>query len=364
MAIDITKLTLEEILDLKRQLSSVKVWEHRSGAVKTRDYASWDWTKSDRELMEEHGVCRATVSVWRRQLGKQKLRPYRANRQYYGSWDWSKGNTELAKEHGVSVQTVSNWRHILGKPKVTKWSNKAKTWDWSQSNAEIARKNQVDVNVVQKWRAKLGMPPGPRDLIPQPPVIVPKITIDHSQWDWTRPDIEISRAVGLSRERIRQIRAKLGKPKVTTYQVKYQKFLDMAAGRKELLLRQHQEFQLSQKHFRVYCARAGIKCIWTPCQYECRKYPMNLMNWDLPAKLLQDIWKVPDRYVSVWRCNHGIRKAKFRSTKGNYPHRYAHLVWQERRKAEEYFASKQPAVESAATVVASQTAVASGKTSA
>lgn len=271
--IDISKLTLEQVWDIKKQLSEAGLLSFSKEYRPRQDYTSWDWSKSNIELMREHDCSAPTVANWRRKLGKQK--PVRS--KYY--------------------------------PECLKW-------DWTKSNADIAREHGLEVNSVRNLREKLGIVAGPTDLDPHLPrngsKLISGVDVDVESLDWTHPDIALARSTGLTRERIRQVRIKLNKPKTHFKERKFRDFEKAFTGREILSYDEaRKEFStIAPQTFRIYCDRIGINYLRreTPS-----KIPWDKMNWDLPNTVLTEIWRIKAfNSVASHRCNHTLPKPKLR----------------------------------------------------
>lgn len=271
-------------------------------------------------------------------------RPPRSFQHDYESFDWTKSDVELCAEHNVSFITIRKHRARLGHPKVkrTKWFPACESWDWSKSDTEITREVKgINVYNVRKWRLRLGKPLVPQDYHKDPKPPPNTFGHDLSSVDWKKPDIEISKEVGCTREYVRQFRAKSGIPKSLFKDVHYQRFLDAFKDRTELT---HDEVR-EKLGFAVvtinkYCHKAGIKVI--RANYE-RLHPWRLFNWSLPNIILKDIWGVTSfNGVAARRCNHGKIKPLFRCHKGRVPEQFLAMVQEERDKAKTHLTPHPP----------------------
>lgn len=139
-------------------------------------WAAVDWTKKDLQIAYEIDAGVLTVARWRvRITGQQK--PFVAGEKYRVDWeklDWSKNNNILSKETGVGYQTIGHMRSRLNKPYPTQ--NKA--------NSKI---NKEQLGAID--------------------------------WEWTK-DIDIAKSLGVSRERVRQLRNQLQKPDAKVHHLK------------------------------------------------------------------------------------------------------------------------------------------------
>lgn len=118
-----------------------------------------DWKLRDRQLAAKLGCCPSAVWNARRRCGKLEK-----DRQHI-DWlkvDWSKSSAVLANELGRSVQAVKYARLRMGAP----------------AHADDAKRIKRKRHNRQTWHT----------------------------WDWTQSNALLSRVVGISRERVRQIR--------------------------------------------------------------------------------------------------------------------------------------------------------------
>jgi len=110
------------------------------------------------------------------------------------------------------------------------------------------------------------------------------------QWDWTIKDADLARQHGLTRERIRQIRWKLG---VGPAKYKHLHYIHAEVDA-ERMFRDGivmDAYEFAAKH-KILVGRARIimrrrNCIVRP---KTRVHPWHLFNLDLPSKVLAEIW--------------------------------------------------------------------------
>lgn len=144
--------------------------EMKSYQEQVRDiWAAVDWSKSDAQISAELDVSYTTAQRWRFTITNKGQRSV-AGRKFDVDWeslDWSKNNSMLSRELGIPQQSISNIRYRLNKPFPTK-------------NAYNTKYTQEQLDAVD--------------------------------WEWTK-DTEIAKAFGMSRERVRQLRNQLQKPK-------------------------------------------------------------------------------------------------------------------------------------------------------
>ena len=127
-----------------------------------------------------------------------------------------------------------------------------------------------------------------------------------SKLDWSKQDVELADEMGLSRERIRQIRKQVGAPEPTHHRRsrktaqalqwakdKLDKFKGLSAAelrRKYGLSRYWQTGLLYQ--FLKPLLRDGRRI---------RKHPWDLMNFRLPNRGLERIWRLPYNLAGLYR---------------------------------------------------------------
>ena len=182
-----------------------------------------------------------------------------------------------------------------------------------------------------------------------------------AQWravDWTKQDVELAREMGLSRERIRQIRQLLGVPQsphhgsYSAYRHRNALALQWAAENLDRLegmsgeeVRRKHGFP---RHFQVYeflrakgVLRNGNRI---------RKYRWSLMNFELPNGALQRIWKLPRYRATTYRSRKHLPAPKWSLAGGlgalqrrGELRAYHRAVKAEERKAARYFAQAEAA---------------------
>ena len=134
----------------------------------------------------------------------------------YPSLDWTQTNQTLALAAGLSVNQVRYQRVKLGLPRATKTASH--DWlaqDWTKQDIEIADDLHCSSTLVGYWRRKLGHPRPPRYHKCRPRLIAQhteRLRQRTAAWDWKRQDVELAEDTGLTRERVRQIRMRLGLP--------------------------------------------------------------------------------------------------------------------------------------------------------
>lgn len=249
-------------------------------------------------------------------------------------WDWNKQNFELANEHGVSAGTITRYRQMLGHGKKTKYWPECKSWDWTKSNRELSAQLGIEVGVIILWRRKLGKGQAPREhAFLKDEIFVHK---DYSGWDWKKVDIELAKDHNISRERVRQIRAKLGLPKRLVGVARYDQFCEIFKDKTELQYLESRKvlpFPLSRATFNEYCAAAGKKIL-----KKMKVYPWDIVNFQLPDSILKGIWRGKPNVFESHRSQNGIGGAAFRANKhGTIPDSFKPIIEAEKVKAAEWF---------------------------
>ena len=359
MPIDITKLTLEEILDLKAQLDRIKIGTNGRTRVqsepapprilseKEKEWETWDWSKSNIELAREHEHSQSYISIIRSRMKKPRAIRGRPEKVRYEALDWTKPNKVLAAEQNVSIPTICGWRHRLGKPKVTKWWPKCLEWDWTKSNEQIMRETGADYGVVQKLRIRCGNLPNPKKEWHHSAISLPPSSDKPDMWagvDWENTiDAEIARCVGVSRERVRQMRNKLNKPKCYLGDLKIRALEKEFPGRKRLSFNEaiKKVPNMSPQGFAIYCKKLGIEVEKTITIRAKQKTPWHLVNWALPTQLLAEIWKRKYGVVANCRSYGGRPPPLFGRRQGAsqtvMPKFAKELIEAEKQKAQKWF---------------------------
>src|ERR1017187_9051960 len=270
------------------------------------DYASWDWTRTNRQLAEQHGVSVTSVWQWRRNLRKPKVKP------------------QPVFKNGL-------WRDIRGRPVTFDYS----TWDWNKTAIEIAKEHRVSVTYVYLWRLKLG----------KPKVKSPHKAINglYADLDWTKRDCQLAREVGVCRERIRQGRLERGEPLVKDQN--WKKFQKQFKGRKIVTAPELENCYVHYSTARDYAERMGLKLKRRP-NGAPQQRPYKQMNWRLPNRVLADCWQIKAVNFGNTRARWGRgRRAMFwvSSLHGNpysVPPAYQDEVDAEWKLADAWFAEK------------------------
>jgi len=270
MSIDISKLTVEEIIELKAALARF------APAFFAHPKQKYNWA----------------------------------------SVDWSKRPSEIARELGCHVGLVYSKRHRLGIEHKTKNFPACKEWDWSKSNPEISAAYGVEIATARYWRSKLGKAPvkAPGAFPVRPEELKANTAEFYSGLDWTKRDIELSWEVGVTRERIRQWRVRLGKAKVKSWVINMERFKEIA-GNGPVDTRDPR-YKMNPQTVRRYASCMGLPVLKFKTGPKCR-HPWEKMNWDLPNSVLAEIWGIRPIYVGNRRCTLRKGKPKFYPSTSN-----------------------------------------------
>ena len=161
--------------------------------------------------------------------------------------------------------------------------------------------------------------------------------VDWESLDWSQPNIRLSECIGCTREFIRRKRAELGKPKLSAYEKQYREFVDFLKGRDWATPKDFAHFGIRHATGRRYLLRAQKKYKPTPrTEWRRNASPRSLMNWELPNRLLDEIWAILKGTSATWRSRMGMQRASFRAGIRNVPERFAGKIEAERKKAKEW----------------------------
>lgn len=161
---------------------------------------------------------KSPVILW--SLAKRQL-----SQSYWSSLDYSLDNAALGKLTGTHPLFVSVKRKLFA-PKTIKPRGRVSRLDkqtlqklnWLRPLAKIAKELRIG-SVYAGWLRRKYRPDLKRKHFR--PTKNPDKFIENSEywgsWDWSLRDIDLSRKYVISRERVRQIRSILGKPKVGSH---------------------------------------------------------------------------------------------------------------------------------------------------
>jgi hypothetical protein len=141
-----------------------------------------------------------------------------------------------------------------------------------------------------------------------------------SKVDWSKQDCELAAEMGLSRQRIRQVRQRLGAPK-STHPGRKRKSAQALQWAKDNLekLRGLSGVEVAREYDRSCSLRHGaLYEFLKPFLRDgriIRKYPWHLMDLRLPNRDLERIWRLPNYRLSEyrWRKQHPPAKWQVRS---------------------------------------------------
>lgn len=236
-------------------------------------------------------------------------------------------------------------RRDLGPPNPHKPEEFWMGLDWTKSNTALAREHQLNTATISAWRHKLGHPnPVTRDIERRPPLQKgtkkSKLT-DYSHLDFAnKSDATLAKEMGVSRELMRQVRARLGLPRRTHWQIKFDNFKEHFKDRKELSFAQcRAEYPAcpTETIFEDYCVRLGIE-ILDPIR-AMRRWPWHLVDWRISNKMLAEIWDANPGVFSNNRSRLGKPKAEFAGMWKVVPLKWQPLVEEQKRVAAEWKAS-------------------------
>lgn len=229
------------------------------------------------------------------------------NLPQFARWDWTKPNHILSEQHQVPQRDVATARRRLKKPKAYKYAYiDTKDWDWDRPTGELAREHKLQVAVVSKLRDMRGHAAKKRNPVPQRWRV--GHCVDWTLMDWSQSNTRLSKVSGVTRERVRQVRAELGHPKRCRYDLKFDAFVEAVKGKIFATAECFAAAGVSFMTGRKYCARLGLPFV--SARKAC-KHPWHLMSWALPNNMLSEIWGINKTLVSSRRWNHCIGKPKW-----------------------------------------------------
>ncbi len=166
--------------------------------------------------------------------------------------------------------------------------------------AEIANRLGEPYHTVYRWAQFFRYPfPDRRSWKPS--------LVDWDKADWSQRDAEIARTLGVSRERVRQIRQKQGIPPATTPIRRFQAFV--AANPERLTTMTVQEAVLAAGE--PLCLSAGRRILRAAGIRAFRKSSQRRLDWRLPNRDLANIWGLSNHYVATLRLRLGIGPARW-----------------------------------------------------
>ena len=138
-----------------------------------------------------------------------------------------------------------------------------------------------------------------------------------AKWDWTKRDFELADEMHLSRERIRQIRKVVGAPKPkgpcsARHTVAALRWATENLDRLEGLSRA----EASRKYgLNLQWSGSLLLAFVKPLLRDGNQFPKHrwdLMNFQLPSRALERIWKLPYNLAAYQRWRKGLPRPKWR----------------------------------------------------
>lgn len=211
----------------------------------------------------------------------------------------------------IRVEVTEEWVIVPGIRHRSKWADRVK-WDemdWTKNNNQLGREMKLSPQLVGKFRNRLGKPPAERKVGSGKRKIDPEL-LRNADWE-NKIDVELARAWGVSRERVRQLRDLQGRPCLVrnrTYQSRLAaKWL---AENAQKISGQHMHDVIRQMPGalglptkRDLVRESGIVVDenrrWTASRYTDTLVPKTV-NWDLPNKFLHMIYIGTERNGKNW----------------------------------------------------------------
>jgi hypothetical protein len=184
--------------------------------------------------------------------------------------------------------------------------------DWSRQDRDITEELQINPNRVSSTRRRLRKP---RPKFWHKPKTFVAFLERWNKVDWRQANVALARQMGVSQERVRQIRKSLNKPEKTIKAPhpgvnRRLRQIDVNLDRlRGLTLRQATEllcFGLASGT----AARRYLDALEV-LRHGSRRHPWNEMNFDLGNTVLARIWKVRRDIITTYRHRHGIGPAKW-----------------------------------------------------
>jgi len=167
--------------------------------------------------------------------------------------------------------------------------------DWRLPNSEIARMTGASLGYVSALRKKLKKPRSPYwNRKPQ--------YRDWAQVDWTQKDRALADSLGVSRAAVWAMRKKLGVPPAPNPKRPRSTELKLARVKAEAKVFKYLTVSETDEVLGHGCDRASpvfraVKEIARPS----RKHPWEEMNFDLPSRTLDSVWKLPYNMAASYR---------------------------------------------------------------
>lgn len=226
------------------------------------------------------------------------------------SFDWSKTDYALAKELCVTPATVSGWRYKIGRDRPAPFSKYNVDWDaldWSRNNSLLSRDCGIAAAVIGSYRIRMNKP---HPTVYSYNTIMTDERLASVDWEMTI-DADIARQFGVSRERIRQLRAELNKPKCKVKNLQFKSaaiFRWLEENRASLEGKSLSEIAELVPHEGtarpvVYelIKRSGITLGPGGPRFKHRGFDWGMVNFDLPNIMLCQIWGFPKYRIATTR---------------------------------------------------------------
>lgn len=238
--------------------------------------------------------------------------------------DWNKSSKELAAELNRPYNEVCAARKVFGHHKIGTYKTRHIDWenlDWTKNNQELSGITGFSSNVVSAYRLRLNKPPSPsyqgwkraRKITPDALAAV--------DWEGCR-DITIAKQLGVTRERVRQIRLvgqypKCKLPKHTSpFQTLSDDFREWIKANKESIegklaaevagscpinIPKHRKYQLLKE--------SGVNLVWRRAKTsQAVALPV---NWDLPNIVICAVWNKNKAWAAMSRYEFNKPKPKW-----------------------------------------------------
>ncbi len=261
---------------------------------------------------------RRTERTAREQYRNERRAIFRARRQQIVETmkdaDWkNKSNHELAAEFGLQPQQVLSLRNKLRAPlynymavRKRELLKRFENVDWNLQDTQIAKQINSSNSDVRRWRIALGKPPSPNIW----KRTVARLVLKYKDLDWeNNRDIDLSIQLGLSRERVRQIRIALKRPccKFAGCHKKMIQFRQIFADHIESKTPvPWEDFQAifpnsGKEIYDRWSRSAGLEPVRRENRGPKAKYYWQHLDWRLPNIFLSRIWNIPRSHIGAKR---------------------------------------------------------------
>jgi hypothetical protein len=269
----------------------------------------------------------------------------------WASLDWSKSNAELSYELDCHLITVAKWREIvtgmeqqsiIGKKIARRLNIDWESLDWDKNNYILSRETGVGVATINAVR---------RQLRKQYPTIhshhrkFSDAALDAIDWEFER-DIDIARKIGVSRERVRQIRAVQRRP-----ECKVRCFSDPSRVALLKWVLQHKDALQGKTMHEAYALlpdchikrqlvyevlkRSGIQ-FETKLVKKFKDRNLEIINWKLPDTVITLIYGLNGHVAANARCQYNFGRPAWRVSGFSSAHKDPELlaaIEEEKKKA-------------------------------